>query len=123
MNPRSDEDLYAQVIDIAQEQAKSTAAMAELHRQNVSKMDTMAALLSAQTTSLVGVSTALQHMNEARSRFEAGALVGREDDVAELKGYITQEFKQREVKFWLALSVIALSGSSDAIIRLVGLFK
>lgn len=121
------EDLYTKVIDIAQEQARSTAAMTELHRQNVTKLDTMSALLSAQTSNLVGISAALGHMAEERRRADVEADRGRESAVEAVNSHITTEldarFRQlmfwREPKFWLAIIILALSNLADVIPRLL----
>lgn len=126
-----DDDLYRKVIEIAQEQAQAQTAMTELHRQNVSKLDTMANLLSAQTTSLIGISTALNQMNDAQRRAEESAKMGREDAVEEVKAHITQEFGNRfaslefwrKPAFWLAIALLTLSNAVDALPKFIGLFK
>lgn len=107
-----DGDLYEKVIDIAQQQAQASASMAELHRQNVNKMETLASMLAAQTTSMVGISNALQQISEARAR-------GAE----EIKSHVTAELRDRERKVWVALIIIALTGTSDALVRIIGLVK
>ena len=106
------EDLYAQVIEVAQSQAQSSAQLTELHRQNVAKMDAMASMLQAQTTSMLGMTTALKEIGEARAR-------GAE----EIKSHLTSELKDRERKVWVALMIIALTGSSDLLVKLAGLIK
>lgn len=116
---RGDDDLYAKVIEIAQEQAESSTAMTELHRQNVTKIDTMTALLTAQTTSLIGISTALQQLNATHERAQTEMKQANEA----VRKHVTDEFKNREFKFWLALAMVALVGSSDTIVRLVGILK
>ncbi len=114
---RSDEDLYAKVIEIAQEQAQASSAQTELHRQNVTRADTMTALLSAQTTTMVAISTAIQHMNESNVR-----------DLQHLKDHVsltaaTQDAKtaasERSWKFlaWLATTLIAGSTILAAVVN------
>ena len=116
---REHDDLYAKVIEIAQEQAQASTAMAELHRQNVTKIETMTALLSAQTTSIVGISATLQQLTAAYDRAHHEIKESHES----VQKHVTSEFKQREFKYWLALSVVALLGSSDGILKLVGILK
>ena len=117
------EDLYSKVVDIAQQQAQSSAAMTELHRQNVSKIDALSALLTVQTTNLLGISAALQHLHEARARdVEQFQRLGA-DGLVDLKEHVTMELKDRETKFWIALVIIAVTGSADVITKLVGVLK
>lgn len=130
MNPAPD-DLYSKVIEIAQEQAEASSAMTELHRQNVTKMDTMTTLLSAQTTTLTGLNTALAQMNRDQDKVALELLRVREQDVRELKDHINQEFRLRfsalefwrKPAFWLAVALLALSNIADILPKVVGLFK
>jgi hypothetical protein len=117
--PRPDDDLYAKVIEIATEQAEAASAQTELHRQNVTKMDTMATLLSAQTTTMVGVNTALVQMNEARVRDVEMLKERGVAGVQEIKQHITEKSRN----FWIGVAIVALSGASDTILKLVGLLK
>ena len=129
--PTRDEDLYTKVIEIAQEQAQASSAQTELHRQNVTKLDTMTTLLSAQTTTLVGISTALSHLNESQRRADDDAKQGRDKAVQELKEHIAGEFKSRfealefwrKPAFWLAILLLALSNVVDVLPKVIGLFK
>jgi hypothetical protein len=131
VGPRPDDDLYAKVIEIAQEQAQASSAQTELHRQNVTKLDTMTTLLSAQTTTVVGIGTAINHMNEALQRSELAASTARDKAVEDLKGHIAREFKAhfealefwRKPAFWLAIALLALSNLADVLPKVVGLFK
>ena len=116
---RPDDDLYAKVIEIAQEQAQASSAQTELHRQNVTKMDTMTALLSAQTTTMVGLGTALGQVNEARERDVQMLRERATAGVNEIKQHITEKSRN----FWIGVAIIALSGASDTILKLVGLLK
>lgn len=125
MNPPSEgrDDVYAKVIEIAQEQAQSQAAMAELHRQNVAKMDTLSTLMSAQTNNLIAVSGALQHLHEARQRDIETFEKLRQQGLKEIKDHVTTEFKERETKFWIALIIIAVTGSAEVLSKVVSMLK
>lgn len=106
------DEMYSQVIEIAQSQAQSSAQLTELHRQNVTKMDAMISMLASHTTTMATMTIALREISEARAR-------GAE----EIKTHITQELRDRERKVWIALIIIALTGSSDVLVRLAGLIK
>lgn len=133
MTPREDE-LYSKVIEIAQEQAASQSAMTELHRQNVAKADAALTLLSAQTTSLLGVNNALNHLNEAMERSDRANAADRAAVLQAVRDHVTEEIAKHKAeedkrwgdmrwKFWVALAVIALSGSSETVARILGVLK
>ena len=130
MTPK-DEDVYEKLLEIAQEQAASSGATTELHRQNLSRLDAMSNLLSAQTATLVGISNAINIINDTQKRSDVDAEKGRTVAVDVLKNHITQEFNVRfsnlefwrKPAFWLAIALLALSNLADALPKFIGLFK
>jgi hypothetical protein len=119
VNPRPDDDIYAKVIEIAQEQAQASSAQAELHRQNVTKMDTVTTLLSAQTTTMVGIATALQHINEARERDVKEVRTQAEASVTEIK----REIAEKSRHFWIGVAFICVATGSETVLKLLGVLK
>lgn len=96
------ERAFEKVVEIAQEQARSTAALAEIERGTSVKIDALMSVAAAQTAALASVSNSLAHLDSARAMW-----------LQDLKAHISLETmkhsRSHRTLLWLLAALIAAS--------------
>ena len=100
---------FEQVVEIAQDQARATAALVEIERQNTTKLDAIIALAGGTSVALAAVSNALAHMDKMRD-----VAVGEVKTHTELK--IASADRSGRMLIWLIGALVAVSQIISALI-------
>lgn len=107
---------FEQVVEVAREQARATASLVEIERQNTSKLDALMSVTLAQTTALAAIGTSLSHADKFRAAEVADLKAHTAAEVAVLKLQAAKSDRSWKVFLWLATAALSASQIIGALI-------